>query len=75
MGFCSEELWEVLIHPMGDTTMLSATQWGQFAAIALSVLPHFFQSLANILAQLRQILLILKLLVYPDISIVIGDPT
>ena len=74
MSLSRKELGEVLIHSFGDTMMLATTKRRQLSAIALGVLPYFLQSLTDILAQRRQILLILKLLVYPDIPVIICQP-
>ena len=74
MGLSRKELGEVLIHPLGDTTMLATTKLGQLSAIAFGVLPDLVQTLANVQAKLRQVLLILKMLVHPDIAVVIRQP-
>ena len=74
MSLSNKELWEVLIHPSGYSTMLTTTKCSELSTIALGVLPDLIQPLANVLTQLRQILLILKLLVHPDIAIVIRQP-
>ena len=50
MGIGREQLWEVLVHPLGDGAMLTGTQGGELATIPLGVLPHLLQTFAYALA-------------------------
>ena len=75
LSFSSKELGEVLIHPLGDATMLATSQGCQQATISLGILPNLGQALADILAQLGEVLLVLKMLIHPDITIIIREPT
>ena len=74
MRLCGEKLWEVLVHPLRDGPMLPTSKGRQQAPVPLGILPDLRQSLADILTQLSQLFRILKLLVHPDISPVIGQP-
>ena len=55
--------------------MLTSSQSSEFSAISLCILPNLGQALANALAQFRQVVLILKVLIHPDISFVLWQPT
>ena len=74
VGLSRKQLGEVLIHPMGDTTMLSASKGCQQTTITFGVLPDLCQALTHILPQLSQSLGIFKLLVHPFITTIIRQP-
>ena len=75
MSLSRKQLGEILIHPAGDATMLTSSKRCQLATIAFGIFPHLRQTLADVLAQLGQTTLILKLLVDPLISAIVGQPS
>ena len=54
--------------------MLTGSKRRQLATVALGVLPHLRHPLAHILAELGQILCVVKLAAYPLITLVVCHP-
>ena len=60
----------VLHHTEGNATMLLGTKRRQLATVALGVLPHLLQAFLDATPQLRQVLVVGKLLVHPLVTAV-----
>ena len=74
MSIRCKELWEVLVHPAGNATMLTATKGCQLATVSFGVLPHLRHPLAHILTKSGQVLCVIKLLTYPLVTLVTRHP-